>query len=119
MGTVYNDKLKWVIYDPKTSTLHHGDRGDAPESERMNEGTGILFCPFFVPAPPQDELVYCQKLGEWWEQMLALNSEELGVIHQVVAITTAHRQHRLISETTQDTKPDGYFDCTVQVSVIF
>lgn len=118
MGTVYSDKLKWAIYSPKTSTLHHGVRGDVPESERMNEGTGVLMCPFFVPPPPQGELIYCKRLGEWWERLLSLYSEYLGDVVQVGASTTAcrqQRQHRLISETTQDSEPDGYFDCTIRV----
>jgi hypothetical protein len=98
--------------------LHHGDRKDAPNSEAFDGDYGVTLCPFYIPPEPQTELYYCQELGEWWKSIMAKRKKDLGDVHHVGPSRTQQRIHRLISDADQNTEPDGYFNCTVMVSVV-
>ncbi|KAJ7685517.1 hypothetical protein DFH06DRAFT_45360 [Mycena polygramma] len=96
----YRDKLQWAVYDPTTGQLGHGDVGGAPESERLANGRGVDFPPFYTGTDAV--LSYCKALNGWWAKPVAPRS----------TLTRApRREHKLISET----RIDEYFDCTIQV----
>jgi hypothetical protein len=72
--------------------------------------------------PPDDHLPIALAMKEWWAKMVALQ-EELVAKYQVtdpnasVQYGAAQREHRLICDVHPDVRPNGYFDCTVQVCV--
>lgn len=116
----YKDKLKWAIYNAKTGLVHHGDRGGAPDSEGLDGGYGYDFTPFWTAS--QAELVYCLRLTDWWLAALKVVRSNMGQVHQVESgsshFAPSRRIHRLISDASPDTPPNGFFDCTVEVSAI-
>ncbi|KAG5645070.1 hypothetical protein DXG03_007160 [Asterophora parasitica] len=115
MGVGYKDKMQWAIYTPATRKIRHGDLGDAPEAEGVDEGLGYRFSPFIYPEDP--ELAHCLKLTDWWSEV-EKHRKSVNEVHQVAAVSTStrpQRMHRLISEAGPDVHPSGYFDCTVEV----
>jgi len=117
----YKDRLRWAIFDPEAGKLHHGDRGGAPESAGLANGYGYEFCPFWKPK--EAELTHCLRLADWWLAVLKKVKNNMGHVHQVgsgVSFSSGskvRRIHRLISEASPDLPPNGFFDCTVEVSL--
>jgi hypothetical protein len=117
----YKDRLRWAVFDPEAGKLHHGDRGDAPDTEGLADGFGYDFCPFWKAK--EAELTHCLRLADWWLAVLKKVQSNMGHVHQVgsgVSYSSgskARRLHRLISEASPDLPPNGFFDCTVEVSV--
>ena len=114
----YKNRLRWAIYDPEAGKIHHGDRGDAPESEGLADGFGYEFCPFWKPR--EVELAHCLRLSDWWHAALKKIKGKMGHVHQIggdVFYSKPRREHRLISEASPDLPPNGFFDCTVEVSI--
>jgi|ERR1700722_8895384 len=121
-GVGYRDKLQWAVFDPKTGQAHHGNIGNAPRSEGLAEGHGYPFSPFWNAT--EDELAYCSKLAGWESAMLKLKQQQqqTGEIHPVpdnFPTRGVRRVHRLISDASPDMPPSGYFDCTVEVMLVY
>lgn len=117
----YKDRLRWVIFDPEAGKSHHGEKGGAPESEGLADGFGYVFCPFWKAT--EAELTHCLRLADWWSAILKKVQSNMGQVHQIGS-DVAHlsslkvpRKHRLISEASPDLPPNGFFDCTVEVSI--
>ncbi|KAJ7685524.1 hypothetical protein DFH06DRAFT_1289373 [Mycena polygramma] len=115
VGNGYHDKLQWAVYDPTTGQIGHGDLGGAPESERLADGYGANFTPFYTGT--EDDLIYCKALDEWWHGVSEKRLAAMGTIHQIGDQPSAtlsrapRRRHKLI----EDTEIDEYFDCTIKV----
>ncbi|KAG6851308.1 hypothetical protein H0H93_011744 [Arthromyces matolae] len=120
MGVGYKDRLQWAIFSPSNGKIRHGDMGDAPESEGLQEGFGHPYSPFFHPE--EAEIRYCLKLADWWAETEKHRNAE---VHQIggsndpsMSVTSrarAQRLHRLIKEAGPDVEPRGFFDCTVEI----
>ncbi|OAX41609.1 hypothetical protein K503DRAFT_863739 [Rhizopogon vinicolor AM-OR11-026] len=110
-GVGYDDKLRWVTYDPNTRRFRDPDRKDAPHSEILDGGLGYSFSPFYKPNMQGKEAEYCAQLADWWQEMQAKNQD----ITTVQCVARGMREHRLISDVTPDIFPQGYFDCTVEI----
>jgi hypothetical protein len=117
VGTGYNDKLGWAAFSPSNNSIYHGQLKGAPREEGIAEGGfGVLFSPFYQPK--ECEVRYCLKLSDWWREVQKIEQSEsskdtVGPVHN----PPSPRVHRLISEAGPSMPPDGYFDCTVEVSV--
>ena len=112
VGTGYFNKLRWAAFSPSTNTIYHGQLNNVPREEGLADGGfGVLFSPFYEPK--EGELRYCSKLSNWWRQLQ--NIEESGRV-DVVRNPPLRRLHLLISEAGPLVPPDGYFDCTIEVS---
>lgn len=110
VGTVISNKLLWAAFSPSTNSIYHGQLENVPREEGLVDGGfGVLFSPFYEPK--EGELRYCSKLSDWWRLQ---NIEQSGV--DVVRNLPPRRVHRLISEAGPSVQPNGYFDCTVEVS---
>lgn len=115
VGTGYNDRLRWAAFSPATNSVHHGQLKDVPREEGLADGFGVTFSPFYEPK--EGELQYCSKLSDWWRQLQNIEqSESAKYAVDVVYRPSSARLHRLISEAGPLVPPDGYFDCTVEVS---
>ena len=113
VGTGYANKLLWAAFSPSTNSIYHGQLNNVPREEGLAEGGfGVSFSPFYEPK--EGELRYCSKLSDWWRQLQ--NIEQSGV-DVVVRNSDSRRVHRLISEAGPSVPPNGYFDCTVEVSL--
>ena len=84
----------WAIVDPRTR-------------EPIRKKEDICF------QPTPSELQRCAALGEWWASVAS--AQDLGTVHQIRPVRTG-RIHRLLSEASPECEPDGFFDCTVEVS---
>lgn len=86
-----------------------------PREEGLADGFGVTFSPFYEPK--EGELQYCLKLSNWWRQLQNIEQSD-SIKYAVVTLPkpSSHRVHRLISEAGPLVPPDGYFDCTVEVS---
>ena len=118
-GVGYHDKLQWAVYSPITGKVRHNDLGNVPESEHLANGIGYKFTPFFFPG--EMEIKYCLRLSDWWCGIQKKRQETMGEVHQIGVgdigvFRRSPRQHRLISEAGPEVPPQGYFDCTVEVS---
>lgn len=119
MGVGYHNRLQWAIFSPSTGKVRHGDLGDAPVSEGLQEGFGYHFSPFFKPE--EAEIRYCLEMADWWANV-EKKRKSIEEVHQVCGPSDAishirpRRQHRLISEAGPHVPPQGYFDCTIEVS---
>jgi hypothetical protein len=128
-GIGYKDKLRFAIYDPSTHTSHHGPPTDppAPRSEGLaQDGRGVVFSPFYEARA--EELDFCKRMKDWWESLdeVKRRKEETKIIvqigeggpHEGVRQFGGRpvRQHRLISEAGPHVEPNGFFDCTVEVT---
>ncbi|KAJ7685518.1 hypothetical protein DFH06DRAFT_1158715 [Mycena polygramma] len=115
VGTGFDDKLQWAVYDPMTGQIGHGDLGGVPKSERLDGGHGASFTPFYTGT--HADLNYCKALDEWWRGVTEKRLAAMGTIHQIggdtsyTSIGPPKRKHQLISET----KTNTFFDCTVRV----
>ena len=108
VGTGYYDKLRWAAFSPSTKSFYHGQLEGVPREEGLVDGGfGVTFSPFYEPK--EGELQYCLKLSDWWRQ-------SQNIEHSVDPVRQSRRVHRLISEAGPLVPPDGYFDCTVEVS---
>lgn len=115
----YKDKLRWAIFNPETGLVHHGDKAGAPDSEGLADGFGFEFSPFWTPKAV--ELTQCLRLADWWRAVLKVVQSTMGEVHQIGSgemYSKPRRIHRLISEASPDIPPNGFFDCTVEVSAI-
>jgi hypothetical protein len=110
---VYGDKLRWATYDTKTRRFRDPDRKDAPDSETFDDGFGYSYSPYYKPSMQGKEAEYCAQLADWWQ---ATQAKQQG-ISIIQCAPCPSREHRFISEVTPDTSPQGYFDCTVEVSL--
>ena len=116
----YGDKLRWSIFSPDQGKVHHGDKGDAPESEGVADGFGYEFGPYWDAQGP--ELTACLRYADWWRAMLKIAEKHMGRVHQIgpedapVYVSKARRVHRLIGDASPELPPRGFFDCTVEVS---
>jgi hypothetical protein len=116
VGTGYHDKLSWAACSPP-GRIHHGPPNKAPiEAKLAPGGFGASFSPFYQPT--KEEILYCVKLSDWWRGVQKEEEKHLvyagpSVFQRDFAI---RRIHRLISEAGPSVPPDGYFDCTVEVS---
>lgn len=116
----YKDKMRWAIFSPEQGKLHHGDRGDAPESEGLAAGFGYEFSPFW--RAQGTELTVCLRYADWWRAVLKVVEKNVGRVHQIggggvsTSFSGNQRVHRLISEASPDLPPRGFFDCTVEAS---
>ena len=114
VGTGYSDKLVWAAFSPTTKSIYHGQLNNVPREEGLADGGfGVSFSPFYEPK--EGELRYCSKLSDWWQRLQ--NIKQSGV--DVVCSPISRRLHRLISEAGPSVPPEGYFDCTVEVSIVF
>jgi len=86
---------------------------DAPRSETSDEGFGYAFSPFYEANMQGKEAEYCAQIADWWQKVQAKDQS----ISSVQCVAPRTREHHLISELTPATFPDGYFDCTVEVSL--
>jgi len=117
----YKNRLRWAIFDPEAGKLHHGDRGEAPQSEGLGDGFGYQFCPFWTAK--EAELTHCLRLTDWWLAAVKTIQSKMGHVYQVrtdvsyLSGPRARRVHRLISEASPDLPPNGFFDCTVEVCI--
>jgi len=116
VGTGYHDKLTWAACSPP-GRIHHGPPNEAPREARLAPGGfGVCFSPFYHPT--KDEILHCVKLSDWWREVQT--DEQKHLVH--AGPTYSHqgvvnrRVHRLISDAGPSVPPDGYFDCTVEVS---
>jgi hypothetical protein len=116
VGTGYHDQLSWATWSPP-GRIHHGPPNKAPrEAGLAPGGFGVSFSPFYQPT--REEILYCVKLSDWWREVQKEEQKHLvyagpSISHQGFAVK---RIHRLISEAGPNVPPDGYFDCTVEVS---
>jgi hypothetical protein len=114
VGTGYFNKLLWAAFSPSTNSFYHGQLKNVPREEGLADGGfGVTFSPFYEPK--EGELRYCSKLSDWWRQLQNIEQSESTV--DVVRNPFPRRVHRLISEAGPSVPPDGYFDCTVEVSL--
>ncbi|KZP21160.1 hypothetical protein FIBSPDRAFT_519794 [Athelia psychrophila] len=117
----YHDQLKWVIFNPEKSKLHHGEKGDAPESEGLADGFGHEFSPFWDAQGP--ELTACLRYADWWRAVSKIVEKYAARVHQLgpedapsyAARGSYGRVHRLITDASPDQQPRGFFDCTVEI----
>jgi len=107
--------LRWAACSP-LGQINHGPPNIAPQSEGLAEDGSSLICPFYQPT--QEEILYCVKVSDWWRdiQKPAL-SKEPPAANQITRKSGTVRVHRLISEAGPSVPPDGYFNCTVEVSI--
>ena len=77
-----------------------------------------------------DEMRYCTALGEWWKTVCpenlkpqpespAGNVVRIGDYMETPSSSSAKpwaRLHRLIQDASPNIQPNGYFDCTIEVS---
>ncbi|KAF7980156.1 hypothetical protein HWV62_39613 [Athelia sp. TMB] len=115
----YGDKLRWSIFSPEQGKVHHGDKGDAPESEGVADGFGYEFGPYWDAQGP--ELTACLRYADWWRAMLKIAEKHMGRVHQIGPedappyVSKARRVHRLVGDASPDLPPRGFFDCTVEI----
>ena len=111
VGTGFSNKLLWAAFSPTTNSFYHGQLNNVPREEGLADGGfGVSFSPFYEPK--ESELRYCSKISDWWRKLQNIEQPEVDV----VCIPTSRRVHRLISEAGPSVPPNGYFDCTVEVS---
>lgn len=116
-GTGYGDKLRWAAFSPSKNSIYHGQLKGVPREEGLADGGfGVTFSPFYQPK--EGEVLYCLKLFDWWREVQTVEeSESIKDTVDPVCNPPSRRVHRLISEAGPSVPPDGYFDCTVEVSV--
>lgn len=82
------------------------------------DGSGVTFSPFYHPTP--DEITYCVTLSDWWRDIQKRDALDVPTTagSSAISIRTSRHQrtHRLIKDAGPLAPPDGYFDCTVEVS---
>lgn len=115
-GIGYSDKLGWAAYSPSKDAIYHGQLNGVPRQEGLADGGyGVAFSPFYQPK--EGEVQYCMKLSDWWQEVQKTEQSE-SMKHTVDPVhNSLRRVHRLISDAGPSIPPDGYFDCTVEVSV--
>jgi hypothetical protein len=111
-GIGYSDKLGWAAFSPSKNAIYHGQLKGVPSQEGLGDGGyGANFSPFYQPK--EGEVQYCMKLSDWWQEVQKTEqSHTVDPVHNSLG-----RVHRLISDAGPSMPPDGYFDCTVEVSV--
>ncbi|KAJ7217192.1 hypothetical protein GGX14DRAFT_602537, partial [Mycena pura] len=106
------DALKWAVYDPSKGEIGHGDIGGAPRAERLGNGFGVEFTPFYEST--DEDSAYCLELDDWWRGVREKRVKEMGTVHQVGEGSSRDRpwrEHSLICDVAMN----AYFDCTVEV----
>jgi len=92
------------------------DIGQAPEINSL-AASGFRFSPFLKKL--EHERRYCKRLADWWKEKNPLTSETEtdGQVHQLIGPTVRqYREHRLFRDGGPEVEPNGYFDCTFEVS---
>lgn len=107
----YSDKLRWAVYDHATNNIQLAKRGDAPEGEAIDNGTGYFFTPFWKPSDDGAELKYCRQLFIWQEGLQGAERE----IIRIQCTARPQKEHRLLSDVSPDVSTHGFFNCTVEV----
>jgi hypothetical protein len=118
----YKNRLKWALYDLSTHSFRHPVAEGTPEWEGQAEGIGHPFSPFARPGTI--ELEYCRRLSEWWAKVKEKEDarDANTTVHQIGGTAGSYRreipkrQHRLICDAGPEIEPNGFFDCTVEVS---
>ncbi|KAF8891203.1 hypothetical protein BD779DRAFT_1513799 [Infundibulicybe gibba] len=116
-GTGYHGKMRWAIFDPAKGKIHHGARGNVPDSMELAPGSGYVYSPFIEPG--EGEIRYCTKLADWWRAIQEKMKKDMGSVNQIGGGPPqeryTRRQHRLICDAGPDVPPSGFFDCTIEV----
>ena len=94
------------------------DIGQAPETNSLAAG-GFHFSPFLKEL--EHEKRYCKRLADWWKEKnppaSETETETDGQVHQLIgSIVCQNREHRLFRDAGPEVEPNGYFDCTFEVS---
>ncbi|KAG8217634.1 hypothetical protein J3R82DRAFT_5787 [Butyriboletus roseoflavus] len=110
--TGYGDKLRWAVYDPLGHSIKPPSKGNAPENELLDDGMSYEFSPFWEPFQDSIELQYCRQIGEWWKARHELEGQNVSTVEYS---RPPPKQHLLISESSPDHPPRGFFNCTVEV----
>ena len=115
-GTCFSNTMQWAIYDPATEKLLQPD--PRLSSSRLHHP------PSWDVALPERE--YCALLVKWWSAVQRTRAERRGTAVQIgggaiapIERKTMFRQHLLIRDADPGREPRGYFNCTVEVRVLF
>lgn len=77
-----------------------------------------------------DEATYCYQLGRWWDAIQKTHHPETDAdatnanttVYDLALTTPGQnsggRVHRLLKDASPDAPPNGYFDCTIEVSTL-
>ncbi|KAJ7137673.1 hypothetical protein C8R44DRAFT_765919 [Mycena epipterygia] len=105
----YHDRMKWAVYDSSQGKVWHGDLTGVPQSERLADGSGAPFTPFYQAT--HAELAYCQQLDAW------RRTAEMGTVHRIGGGDSSRpkRAHMVASDFSESETTAEYFDCTVEV----
>ena len=113
-GVGHKDRTKWAAFSIAKDCLLLPDMGQAPEIGSLAAG-GFHFSPFLKDL--EHEKRYCKRFAEWWKEKIPLTPEMTGQVYQLIDPTFRQpRQHRLFCDAGPEMEPDGYFDCTFEVS---
>lgn len=113
-GVGHKDRIKWAAYSTSKGYMLQPDIGQAPETDSLVAG-GFHFSPFLKEL--EHEKCYCKRLADWWKEKSSLTLETDGQVHQLIGPTVRHyREHRLFCDVGPEVEPNGYFDCTFEVS---
>ncbi|KIJ69117.1 hypothetical protein HYDPIDRAFT_105685 [Hydnomerulius pinastri MD-312] len=111
-ATGFSDKLRWAVYDPATHGVRPPNKGDAPDKEKLDDGMGYEYSPYWEPNPNGAELQYCRQMTGWWR---ALQERRAENVTSVRCVGPSIKVHRLISEASPELPPKGFFNCTVEI----
>jgi hypothetical protein len=117
-GTGYHSRLKWAAFSPKKGQVCHTELGTAPKEAAIGtmNGDGALFTPFYQPTSA--DIQECINISDWWRDFAKQNAVPITETktQQISYLRPVARIHRLLSEASPSAAPNGYFDCTVEVS---
>lgn len=97
----------WAKFDPR-------DNDSTPVSSPI----GVHNLRF---QPTENELRYCRHLVDWWKSIYPEAYAHAITVHKVTSrysLGGSGRVHRLIADASPTAEPQGYFDCTVEVSLL-
>lgn len=103
-----------MAFSPSTGDIHYGPKNKAPKEEAISNGYGALFSPFYQPTA--EDIQHCVSLSDWWR---IKNKKTADTTEMVGRRERGTRKHRLICDASPYTEPDGYFDCTVEVRLLW
>ncbi|KAJ7583078.1 hypothetical protein C8J56DRAFT_1028943 [Mycena floridula] len=109
-GKGYGDRFEWIIRSHITGNFHHG------KTQSLDDFNSYY-------QPNEEEMAYCNTLAAWWLNVETMRKEALGIVNKLGAddlpVQPVGRKkgrcHRLMSETTPNVEPQGFFDCTVEI----
>ncbi|KAH7906154.1 hypothetical protein BJ138DRAFT_1016657 [Hygrophoropsis aurantiaca] len=112
----YGDKLRWAAYDPEMRCIRPPNRGNAPEFEGGPDTIGYRYTPYWEPRADGDEINYCSKLADWWQELQKRGGDNITTIQ---CVKRSKRPHRLIADASPEMEPSGFFDCTVEILHVY